>query len=148
MNEIEELRERFLQLQESDGISELDLNKIEEKLEVKLPLDFRKISMFYSGGYLGGISNYSFIDDGNNFNIVDETIRLRREIGLPKRFIVLAEPPESIIVMDTENVQSIIWCDSVEVDKLENKSFITKPDEWNSYSEYFGQLIEDEEDEF
>jgi len=148
MNKIEKLRERFLQLQESDGISELDLNEIEEKLEVKLPLDFRQISMFYSGGYLGGISNYSFSNDGNSLNIIDETNRLRREIRLPKRFIVLAEPPESIIVMDTENIPSIIWCDSVEVDKLENKSFITKPDEWNSYLEYFGQLIEDEEDEF
>ena len=55
----------------------------------------------------------------------------------------MAGPPESIIVMDTENISSIIWCDLVEADKLENKSFITKPDEWNSYSEYFDQLIED-----
>ena len=59
----------------------------------------------------------------------------------------MAEPSESIIVMDTQNTPSIIWCDSVEIDKLDNKLFITKPDEWNSYSEYFGQLIEDEEDE-
>lgn len=148
MIEIEELKERFLQLQESDGIGELDLNEIERTLDIKLPLDFRQIAMFYSGGYLGGISNYSFSNKDNSTNIIEETNRLRRDINLPQRFVVLAEPSESIIVMDTENTPSIIWCDSVEVDKLDNKSFIIKPDEWNSYSEYFGQLIEDEEDEF
>ena len=60
----------------------------------------------------------------------------------------MAEPSESIIVMDTENAPAIIWCDAVEAVKLEDKSFISKPDEWNSYSEYFAQLIEDEEEEF
>ncbi|WP_368087052.1 hypothetical protein [Bacillus sp. 71mf] len=34
--------------------------KIEEKLNIKLPEDFCEIATFFSGGYLGGISNYSF----------------------------------------------------------------------------------------
>ena len=34
MSEIEELKKRFLQLQEPDGISELDLNEIERTLDI------------------------------------------------------------------------------------------------------------------
>ncbi|WP_291581508.1 SMI1/KNR4 family protein [Clostridium sp. UBA6640] len=147
MKEVDELKEHFLQLQEQDGIDNLELDEIEKKLDVKLPEDFREIAMFYSGGYLGGISNYSFSDKDGSSNVIEETNRLRKNINLPLRFIVLAEPPESIIVMDTENTPAIIWCDSIEVSKLEDKSFISKPDEWKSYLEYFNQLIEDEEDE-
>lgn len=147
MKEVNELKERFLQLQEQDGIDNLELDEIEKKLDVKLPEDFREIAMFYSGGYLGGISNYSFSDKDGSSNVIEETNRLRKNINLPLRFIVLAEPPESIIVMDTENTPAIIWCDSIEVSKLEDKSFISKPDEWKGYLEYFNQLIEYEEDE-
>lgn len=145
MEKLKKIKDQYLQLRETDGISELDLNGIEKELDIKLPLDFKQIAMFYSGGDLGGIENYSFsnTEDGS-FNIVEETKYLRLKIQLPLRFIVLAEPPESIIVMDTENTPNIIWCDAVEVSKLEGKSFISKPDEWNSYSEYFIHLLEDE----
>jgi hypothetical protein len=144
---IKELKERYLNLQPSDGVNDAILSEIESTLNVKLPSDFCEIAAFYSGGYLGGISNYSFSNNDGSTNIIEETIKLRNSINLPLRYIVLAEPPESIIVMDTENIPSIIWCDAVEVTKLNDKSFITKPNEWNSYTEYFAQLIEDEEDD-
>lgn len=147
MEVIKELEERYLNLQQSDGINNEALSEIEKVLKIKLPSDFCEISSFYSGGYLGGISNYSFSNNDGSANIIEETIRLRETINLPLRYIVLAEPPESIIVMDTENTPSIIWCDAVEVTKLNDKSFISKPNEWNSYTEYFAQLIEDEEDD-
>lgn len=147
MGKIKELEERYLNLQPSDGVNNEVLAKIEKTLNVKLSEDFYEIASFYSGGYLGGISNYSFSSNDDETNIINETIRLRNTVNLPLRYIVLSEPPESIIVMDTENIPSIIWCDAIEVTKLNDKSFISKPDEWDSYSDYFAQLIEDEEEE-
>jgi hypothetical protein len=147
MKEIKELEERYLNLQSSDGVNKEVLSEIEKTLNVKLPEDFCEIASFYSGGYLGGISNYSFSSNDGETNIINETIRLRNTVDLPLRYIVLSEPPESLIVMDTKNIPSIIWCDAVEVTKLNNKSFISKPDEWDSYTDYFAQLIDDEEEE-
>ena len=147
MQNLKELEERYFKLLTSDGVDVEALSKIERTLDVILPEDFCAIASFYSGGYLGGISNYSFSDDDGSNNIIQETIRLRKEINLSLRYIVLAEPAESLIVMDTQNVPSIIWCDAVEVKKLDDKSFISKPDEWNNYIEYFAHLIEDEEEE-
>lgn len=148
MKEIKELKERYLNLQPSDGVNKEVLSEIEKTLNVKLPEDFCEIASFYSGGYLGGISNYSFSSNDGETNIINETIRLRNTVDLPLRYIVLSEPAESLIVMDTKNIPSIIWCDAVEVTKLNDKSFISKPDEWDSYSDYFAQLIEDEEENF
>lgn len=146
MENLEELKERYLNLQPSDGVDNVVLLEIERELNVNLPKDFCAIASFYSGGYLGGISNYSFSSNYGSTNIIQETIRLRNVISLPLRYVVLAEPSESLIVMDTQNVPSIIWCDAVEVRKLNDKSFISKADEWNNYAEYFAQLIEDEEE--
>ena len=135
MKEIKELKERYLNLQPSDGVNKEVLSEIEKTLNVKLPEDFCEIASFYSGGYLGGISNYSFSSNDGETNIINETIRLRNTVDLPLRYIVLSEPAESLIVMDTKNIPSIIWCDAVEVTKLNDKSFISKPDEWDSYSD-------------
>ncbi|APC40582.1 SMI1/KNR4 family protein [Clostridium estertheticum] len=148
MGKIKELKERYLNLQPSDGVDNEVLANIQKTLNVKLPEDFYEIASFYSGGYLGGISNYSFSSNDDETNIINETIRLRNTVNLPLRYIVLSEPPESIIVMDTENIPSIMWCDAIEVTKLNDKSFISKPDEWDNYSDYFAQLIEDEEEDF
>lgn len=147
MEERKELKNRYLNLQPSDVVNNAVLSEIENTLNIKLPKDFCEIASFYSGGYLRGISHYSFSNNDGSTSIIEETIRLRTSIDLPHRYIVLAEPPESIIVMDTENTPSIIWCDAVEATKLNDKSFISKPNEWNSYTEYFAQLIEDEEDD-
>lgn len=111
---------------------------------LELPKTFCEISTFFSGGYLGEISNYSFANVGNGINIIDETIRLRESVKLPARFVALAETPESIIVMDTINRPSVIWFDAVEISELENKSFTSKPDEWMTYADYFKELHEND----
>ena len=141
MESISKLRAKYESMLPIDGISTEAINEIQSKLRVSLPEDFYEIASFYSGGILGGISSHSFIRSGNNTNIVDETIELRTKVNLPLRFVVLAEPAESIIVLDTQNTPSIIWCDAVEVSKLDNKSFISKPDEWNTYLDFFAQLL-------
>ena len=147
MDIMQKLQERFLLLQKSDGIMDTELDEIQKVLNVELPMDFRNIATFFSGGYLGGISNFTFSMVDGDFNLITQTMEFRKTVKLLNRFIVLAEPPESIIVMDTENSPSIIWCDAVEVDKLGRNEFIAQPDEWESYLDYFTQLVEDEEDE-
>jgi hypothetical protein len=147
MPSIQELNKRYTNLYPSDGIDESILRKIEDILKITLPKDFRQITNFYSGGLLGGISIFAVAFEGITPNIVEETIRLRNTIKLPSCFIVLAEPPESLIVMDTENTPSIIWCDATDVERIINMSFITEPQTWNSYLEFFEKLLEDEEEE-
>lgn len=66
---------------------------------------------------------------------------------MPKNFIVLAEPPESIILMDVEHKPSIIWCDAFDIYNLETKKYTNKPCIWEDYSDFLGELISDEENE-
>jgi len=147
MASIEELNHRYKEIYQIDGVDEFILNKIESTLTLNLPNDFRKITSFYSGGLLGGISNFAIVLEDICPNVVEETIRLRKTIKLPLRFVVLAEPPESLIVMDTENIPAVIWCDATDAERLHNGSFISVPQIWDTYLEYFEGLLEDEEQE-
>ena len=145
MKDMNELRNKYKALYDIDGVSKEDLDKIENELQIKLPSDFREISGFYSGGIVGGIDIHSFLFSEPNF--ISETIRIREAVGLPNRFIVIAEEAESIIVMDTEKKPSIMWLDSVEVTKLEMQDFISKPDVWEDFSDFFNYLLDEEEEE-
>ena len=147
MGTINELKTRYETLFSLDGIGKEAINGIQSALGVCLPADFYEIASFFSGGLLGGISNHSFTISNGSTNIIDETIRLRNSINLPFRFVILAEPAESLIVMDTQNTPAVIWFDAVEVSKLDDKTFLSKPNEWNTYTEFFAHLLEDEEGE-
>lgn len=93
-----------------------------------------------------GIDIHSFIlSDPTNF--IGETLRIREAVGLPNRFVVIAEQAESIIVMDTENKPAIIWLDSVEVTKSEKQDFISMPDVWQDFSDFLNYLLDEEEEE-
>ncbi|WP_339262668.1 SMI1/KNR4 family protein [Lysinibacillus sp. FSL K6-3209] len=101
MNDMNELQNKYQALYDFDGVTKESLDKIEHELQIKLPNDFREISGFYSGGIVGGIDIHSFqFSEPTNF--IRETIRIREAVGLPNRFVVIAEQAESIIVMDTE----------------------------------------------
>lgn len=147
MPSIQELEKRYTQLYPSDGVDESVLKKVESILKLKIPGDFCQIANFYSGGLLGGISSFAVATQDITPNIVEETIRLRNAINLPSRFIVLAEPPESLIVMDTENTPSIIWCDATDAERIAYMSFVSEPETWDNYLEFFIKLLEDEEEE-
>lgn len=147
MSSIEEIRERYIQLYPEGGVDENGLRKIEEILKLELPSDFRDIAKFYSGGLLGGISCFAFAYNGITPNIVDETLRLRNAIKLPTNFVVLAEPPNSIIIMDTQNNPCVIWCDATDVERIGTMSFISPPDIWKTFFDFFTKLVEDEEEE-
>lgn len=138
------LKERYLKIADKDGINEQEFENIEYALDITLPDDFKKISGFFGGGCLGSVENYSFAHGKWN-NIIDETKRLRETVKLPHRFVVLAEPPESLILMDVESKPSVIWCDSADIYNLESKSYIRDPDTWENYSDFFSELLSDEE---
>ncbi|MEQ6358042.1 MULTISPECIES: SMI1/KNR4 family protein [Lysinibacillus] len=146
MNDMNELLNKYRALYDIDGISKDYLDKIEYDLQIKLPNDFREVSSFYSGGDVGGKNIHSFLFSDST-NLIGETLRIREAVGLPSRFVVIAEQDESIIVMDTENKPSIIWLDSVEITKLEEQDFISEPDVWENFSDFFNHILDDEEEE-
>jgi hypothetical protein len=144
---IKKIEKRYLQCDEHSGIDNTDIQNIQNLLKIILPADFIQIAQFFSGGYFGGISNHSFNKINGCDNIIDETIRLRETIRLPNEYIVLAEPPESLIVFNTIKEPAIIWCDAIESDKIATSTFITPPETWNHYYDFFLELIENEEED-
>jgi hypothetical protein len=102
MNKIEELKKWYINLFPVDGISREEINEIQKELNLRLPIDFCEISEFYSGGMLGDVSLFSFAHINSAENIIDETIRLRKTVALLHIYIVLAEPSESVVVLNTQ----------------------------------------------
>ncbi|OUM05740.1 SMI1/KNR4 family protein [Pseudomonas syringae] len=148
MSNIENLKEKYKAYYDLDSGSKEALESIEKELAIKLPLDFKQIAMFYNGGLLGCISHHAISSETNPLNIVDETLRLRKSINLTDNYIVLAEPAESIIVLDVSSVPAVIWCDAIDAIDAENintKKFSTPPDSWDSYASFFSYLLDREE---
>lgn len=116
---------------------------LESSLDVELPRDLREIAEFYSGGLLGGVSHNAFVV-GAAENIVEETIRLRAVAVLPHRYLVLAEPAESLIVLDTAS-GAVVWCDNFDAARLNNvNTMLGAPDLWPSYAAFFEHLLDEE----
>ncbi|WP_209304399.1 MULTISPECIES: SMI1/KNR4 family protein [unclassified Neisseria] len=132
---IQEMKKEYEKIYGNEGVSKNDIELIEKKLFTKLPLDFKKITEFYSGGYMGGISHFG-ISEYDDENIIKETIKARVYLNLPTNYLVLAEPPESLILMDTQEGSSVLWVDSNNIENISEK--------WNSYTEFFQYLLEEE----
>lgn len=142
--DITQIKEQYLTLFPEDDVIEEDVvATIEHQLQVKLPADFKEIAQFFGGGLIGGISIFSFAD--HTPNIVGETLRLRKAVNFPSSLIFLAEPSESMIVLDTANHPAVIWCDSIDVYQLQDRSFQVPPDTWNTFSDFFAYLLTQEE---
>lgn len=144
MKKLSELKTKYLEVFPEDGLSQNELNAIEEKLCITLPDDFKEISKYFSGGSVGIIEFYDF-KDNNDINIVNETLRLRESIKLPEQYIVLAEPPESIVIMDIKNIPAIIWCDSLDIENIKSHKYMSQPDVWESFSDFFNDMLLSEE---
>ena len=148
MIDLADLKKRYLALYESDPCSNGVIEAIENELGIKLPHDFKEISTFYSGGCLGGISHHEISVKGEAKNVVRETLRIRKAIGLDARFMILAEPAESLIMMNlSEDDAAVIWVDAVEAAKANDMSFSNKPDTWKTYGDFFSYLLFSEESE-
>ncbi|MBC3948939.1 SMI1/KNR4 family protein [Pseudomonas sp. DOAB1069] len=144
---INNLKEKYLSLHKADTSSAEEIRWVENALSVSLPDDFKEIATFYTGGFLGGISHHAFFSAANPLNIVSETLRLRKAINLAKEYIVLAEPAESLIVMNLSAPPAIIWCDANDAEHLGTGEFSTPPDYWENYASFFSYLLEREASE-
>jgi hypothetical protein len=147
--DLKKIHRRYVALFGEEPALENDIHKIEQILNIVLPDDVKQVARFYSGGQIGGISHYAFSPHGPEENVVQETEKLRSSISIPHRFVVLAEPPESLIVMDCEahltKTPAVIWCDAFDVSRLNDIKSLSKPDLWQSYLEFFAYLLELEE---
>jgi hypothetical protein len=142
-------KERYQRLFGAEPAEVGACDDIEKRLGVPLPLDLRQIAEVYAGGLIGGIEHNSLADHGPATNVVDETERLRRNATLPHQLVVLAEPPDSLIVLRTVSSEEceVIWCSAFDVARLANPSSLTKPDIWSSYIGFFEHLLDLEEEE-
>ncbi|UFH51178.1 SMI1/KNR4 family protein [Pseudomonas sp. KNUC1026] len=147
MVDIDELKGNYLSKYGAEPCSEAEFKRIESALSVKLPDDFKRISMFYSGGLLGGISHHEIASKGEAATIVEETLRIRAAIGIDRRFVVLAEPSGSVIVLNVSGKPSVVWCDAVDARNINSFDFSAQPDVWDSYAAFFSYLLEKEESE-
>lgn len=142
MQNVQEIKERCEKLFGNTGITENTVNTIEETLKVVLPEDFKNISKFFGGGLIGEIDIFSYYN--NVPNIVDETLRLREAIHVPNHFVILAEPDASIILLDTEAKPAVIWCDSIDINGLKNRTFSNPPDTWDTFLDFFLYVLYEE----
>lgn len=143
MKNLFELKMKYLEIFPEDSLNQDELNAIEKRLGITLPSDFKEISEYFSGGSVGIIEFYDF-KDNNDINIVDETLRLRESIQLPEQYIVLAEPPESVVLMDIRNIPAIIWCDCIDIENINGNNYLRQPDTWESFSDFFYDMLMEE----
>ena len=120
---------------------------LESRLGIQIPYDMRRISEFFHGGMLGSIVHNAMVSDSPATNIVDATQHLRSTMGLPHRMLVLAEPAESLVLLDTES-DRVIWCDNYDIPWHNNyQEMQGEPIIWHSYSEFFEYLLDQEYEE-
>ncbi len=141
------LRQRYVALFGKEPSPAGAIADLESSLDVGLPHDLKAIAEFYSGGMLGGISHNAFAAGVAATNVAEETLRLRAAIDLPHRFIGLAEPAESLVVLDIDS-GVVTWCDNFDVSRLDDSSkMIGKPSTWPSYAAFFEYLLDEEGEE-
>jgi len=139
-----EAKEKYVSFYMVEPCSPASILDIEENLIIGLPEDFKSISKFYSGGLLGGISHFSIGSGDDEFNVVSETLRLRRAIGLSNEYVALAEPAGSLIVLNVLHAPAVLWCDALDVGSLGAAGFSNFVDTWNTYEDFFLYLLQQE----
>lgn len=143
-NALKKLHQRYVAYFGDEPTRPEAIAELESSLGVILPDDMKAVAKFYSGGIVGGISHHSL--DGNSpaTNLLQETLRLRSAINLTHRFLVLAEPSESLIVLDVDS-GVVTWCDDYDVLRLDGSSqMLGKPNTWPSYADFFEFLLDEE----
>ena len=89
------------------------------------------------------IDNYDFLSD-----MIYETVNIRNTTNLGNDFIVLAEPSESIIFMDTCNKPSVIWCDgNTNIKNINERNYTESIETWETYTEYINAVVNEELDD-
>jgi hypothetical protein len=151
--ELDLLKIKFYELfPEEKGLSYTDVSDdIQKKLQIILPDEFKKICLFFRGnnGPLFG-SLYSFDPKDADWNICDETLRLRQSINLPNNLVILAEPDESVILMEIANgsevTSKVYWLGTGDAYNLaEGKPLEDNPIIFPTFTDFFSYLLDEEE---
>lgn len=145
MADINLLKERYVALNGQRPTSDEFLRVIESTLEVELPADFRNISKFYDGSGINVMPLFSLAGNAPKMNPVHETLRLRESVRLPRNWLVLGEPSESLLLMDCADQGKVLWIDGIDVTNISSNSFTRQPDSWSSFSDFFNYLLNEEE---
>lgn len=145
------LKQRYLHLFPARKISPTVVESIENRLSIKLPQDLKDILEYYDGYYdIANLSLYSFIIEGNTWNVCDQTEHFRKVINLPTEYLVLKEGDESFIVLKTSHEESnptpVIWMSSTDVYNLvEDKPLLDAPMFFHTFADFFKYLLDEEE---
>lgn len=149
---LNEVKARYLNLFPDDLEPKTDISLIENELGLHLPEDFKIISEFYSGGYVGNYSIFSFYKENDDYNIIDRTLYYRQiDLKLPINYISFAETEVSFIFMKIVNEKKIngeVYITSIhDIYNLSNgKQLEYDYDYFPSFTDFFEYLIKQEEE--
>lgn len=144
---INELKKRYVEKYGHRPVLNDDIHKLEDVLSISLPNDFKEILKFYDGSGFYFLELLDISQNNNKLSVLTETLRLRSSVNLELRYLVLAEPPESLIVLDSMDNGKVIWIDSYDIDSLNKNKFKCTPDIWPTFSSFFKYLLDEEDEE-
>ncbi len=139
------LRNRYIAMNGARPIPSNVLASITSELGLELPADFLEIGKFFDGSGINVIPLYSLAGNAPTMNPIHETLRLRNSIGLPPNWLVLGEPPESLLLMDCTEGGNVLWIDAIDAQRIASQSFAKQPDSWSSFGDFFEYLLDEEE---
>lgn len=147
-NEIEELRTRYARFKPLTGVVVAELAAIEGTLQIQLPTQFREIAAFTDGVVLGGLAMLLVSSDtSDDYTVTAKTLELRRSVGLPGEYLVIAAEDESTVLMNCRAGGEVTWLDNQFVPALAdgvapgNLGAVV----YRDFASFFGQLLDSEE---
>ena len=145
MSTLAMIRQQCLLLNGARAVEPGFLDEVQSHLGLELADDFREAAEFFDGSGIYVLPLHA-IGWAPAPNVLDETRRLRERAGLARQFLVLAQPPASLIVMDCSGGGGrVIWCDDVDVCRLGSEALLTAPDSWPTYTAFLEYLISEEQ---
>ena len=119
------------------------LEELERSLDLSLPAEFHETARFFDGSGFVSLPLHA-IGPTSATTILSETTRLRSSIQLPANFVVLGEPPESLLVLDCTDGK-VLWIDATDAPRLGKECLCRDPTIWNSFGAFFDYLLTEEE---
>jgi hypothetical protein len=142
------LLDRYVARNRGQPTTSGELTRIEERLGVVLPRDLKQIATTaYAGAMLACVDMYATSAESTGWSIVDATLALRDSVGLPNRYVVLAEPPESVILLETRSEEGepapVLWLDIADAHRLLTGEAVEgEGHQFPTYADFFAYLLQ------
>jgi hypothetical protein len=143
MANVQNLRERYVRLNGARPASQAYAKQLESELGVTLPSEFTQVLAFFDGSGFAVLPLHAIAPHPAT-NALTETKRLRTRVALPEQFVVLGEPPESMLLLDCAD-GSVLWCDAADVPQIGKQPLKREPDKWDTYLDFFEYMLDEEE---